>query len=129
MTLKTSFDFEPGFIRATVTGKYDPGVAVSAFELLLTAFKLHDCYSAVINVINDAAAEHAIEKVHYSMNIQSRLVELPKELRDRIKLAYVLNEKNELIWNPGLELAVDAGINIKVFHDEDEAVAWILANT
>ena len=131
MSMRQEMQFESGVLKVDASGEFSLEEAKRLFLEMLEAVARYQAEKILLDGRNVKGDPARIERFFYGYFAATESISLiaKSRLRQAPQFAYVLHEPLRDPGRYGEKVAVNRGMNIKVFETLEEAVEWLRATT
>lgn len=116
---------EHGILNAVVIGKFDLAAAENEFDEILYEAVRNGASKVLIDGQQMTGRPGDFERFLYGEFVSTTTLETMKEYNTTLRFAYVLREPLRDPERFGENVAVNRGMDVKVFEDPNEAMQWL----
>ncbi len=121
MAVKADIIQRETFLEVIVSGTYDMQDAIREFGLLLSTCRLTGLSKVLIDFRALQGSPAATEKIIYAYGVVERYRDHLASGGNALDVAYLDNPSRAGDYEPGLDVAREAGVPFRLFKDADEA--------
>lgn len=125
MSMVQEMHFESGLLKVNAAGEFSLEEAKRAFLEMLEAVARHQAKKVLLDGRNVKGEPEDLERFYYGEFAAAETTRLVKEHRIVPRFAYVINEPLRDPQRFGETVAVNRGMNIKIFETPEDAFEWL----
>lgn len=117
------------YLEVLVSGKFDRQDAANAFPEVLTTCRLTGLSKVIIDFRAVQGTAGTIEKIVYVLEIEKHYLKYLSSGGQALQIAYVGKAPLITAYQPESAVAESSGLPFRLFHDMNEALAWLELDT
>jgi hypothetical protein len=125
MSIQQNIHFESGLLRVDASGEFSLEDAKQAFLELLKAIEQYKAEKILLDGRNMTGKSEDMERFYYGEFAARETRRIVVEHNIAPRFAYVLHEPLRDPERYGETVAVNRGMNLKVFETSEDAIEWL----